>query len=66
MPKIISLFLKSSGWFTFKHESLKFMDSFLIYDQIKVAPKDEEHPSFTTGHEIYYYMLMPFRLENNS
>ena len=43
---------------------MSFMDGFLGYNQIKMAPKDMTKTTFTTKWGIYYYMVMSFGLKN--
>ena len=43
---------------------MSFMDGFLRYNQIKMAPKDMTKTIFTTKWGIYCYMVMPFGLKN--
>ena len=43
---------------------MSFMDGFLEYNQIKMAPKDMTKTTFTTEWRIYCYMVMPFGLKN--
>ena len=40
------------------------MDVFIDYNQIWMAPKDEEHIVFITNKGIYCYKVMPFCLKN--
>jgi hypothetical protein len=40
------------------------MDGFSGYNQIKMAPEDEELTAFRTSKGIYCYMVMPFGLKN--
>ena len=46
------------------HALLSFMDGFLGYDQIKMAPEDMEKTSFITLWGTYCYKVMPFGLKN--
>ena len=46
------------------HEALSFMDGFFGYNQIRMAPKDEELTAVRTSKGIYYYKVMPFGLKN--
>ncbi|KAI3459819.1 hypothetical protein Pfo_016482 [Paulownia fortunei] len=46
------------------HEALSFMDGSSGYNQIRMAPKDEELMVFRTPKGIYCYKVMPFRLKN--
>ena len=48
---------------TVGHEALSFMDGFSGYNQIRMAPKDEELTTFRTPKGIYYYKVMPFGLK---
>ena len=48
------------------HALLSFMDEFLGYNQIKMAPEDMEKISFITLCGTYYYKVMPFGLKNTS
>ena len=43
---------------------MSFMDSFLGYNQIKMAPKDMTKTTFTTECRIYCYMVMSFGLKH--
>lgn len=44
--------------------ALSFMDGFSGYNQIKMAPEDEELTAFRTPKGIYCYPVMPFGLKN--
>ncbi|XP_074297443.1 uncharacterized protein LOC141628169 [Silene latifolia] len=46
------------------HEALSFMDCTAGYNQIYMAPKDQEATSFRTPKGIFYYTVMPFGLKN--
>ena len=46
------------------HTLLSFMDGFLGYNQIKMAPEDMEKTSFITPWGTYCYRVMPFGLKN--
>ena len=46
------------------HRLLSFMDAFIGYNQIRMAPEDEEHTAFVIDKGIYYYKVMPFGLKN--
>ena len=46
------------------HEALSFIDGSLGYNQICMAPKDEELTAFRTPKGIYSYKVMPFGLKN--
>ena len=51
---------------TTNHEALSFMDGSLGYNQIRMAPKDEELIAFRTPKGIYCYKVMSFGLKNAS
>ncbi|CAL9017106.1 unnamed protein product [Prunus brigantina] len=44
--------------------ALSFMDGFSGYNQIKMAPDDQEKTAFRTPKGIYCYTVMPFGLKN--
>ncbi|XP_070050774.1 uncharacterized protein [Nicotiana tomentosiformis] len=44
--------------------TMSFIDGSSGYNQIRMAPKDEELTAFLTPKGIYYYMVMPFILKN--
>ena len=46
------------------HEMLSFMDAYSGYNQVRMAPEDEEKTSFITNEGTYYYKAMPFGLRN--
>ena len=46
------------------HEALSFMDGSSGYNQIRMAPEDEELTAFRTPKGIYCYKVMPFGLKN--
>ncbi|XP_070011076.1 uncharacterized protein [Nicotiana sylvestris] len=46
------------------YEAMSFMDGSLGYNQIRMAPKDEELTAFHTPKGIYCYKVMPFGLKN--
>ncbi|KAL0416600.1 UNVERIFIED_CONTAM: Transposon Tf2-12 polyprotein [Sesamum latifolium] len=46
------------------HEALSFMDGSSGYNQIRMAPADEELTAFRTPKGIYCYKVMPFELKN--
>lgn len=46
--------------------SLSFMDGYLGYNQIQMAPEDEEATTFSTPIKIFCYRVMPFSLKNAS
>ncbi|XP_012839266.1 PREDICTED: uncharacterized protein LOC105959672 [Erythranthe guttata] len=45
-------------------ELLSFLDAYQGYNQILLAPDDQERASFITDQGIYYYQVMPFGLKN--
>ena len=49
---------------TVRSALMSFMDDFLGYYQIKMAPKDVTKTTFTTEWGIYGYTVMPFGLKN--
>ena len=49
---------------TIGHEVLSFMDGSPRYNQIRMAPEDEELIAFRTPKGIYCYKVMPFGLKN--
>ena len=59
LPRIDQLVDATSG-----HEFLTFMDVFSGYNQIRMAPEDEEKTTFITDHGLYCYRVMPFSLKN--
>ncbi|GKU90867.1 hypothetical protein SLEP1_g4811 [Rubroshorea leprosula] len=48
----------------FENERLSLLDAYSRYHQVHMAPEDEVKTSFYAGDEIYYYVMMPFRLKN--
>ncbi|XP_073109497.1 uncharacterized protein [Elaeis guineensis] len=46
------------------HELLKFMNTLIDYNQIRMAPKDEEKIIFIIDHGLYCYRMMSFDLKN--
>lgn len=40
------------------------MDAFSRYNQIKIAPKDQEKTAFTCPWGTFYWNVMPFGLKN--
>ncbi|XP_064941153.1 uncharacterized protein LOC103974602 [Musa acuminata AAA Group] len=59
LPKIDQLVDATAG-----HARLSFMDAFSGYNQIRMAPEDQEHTAFLTEQGIYFYKVMPFGLKN--
>jgi hypothetical protein len=49
---------------TMGHEIFSFMDGYSGYNQIKIAPEDEELTALHTPKGIFCYKLMPFGLKN--
>ncbi|CAM8903253.1 unnamed protein product [Rhodiola kirilowii] len=46
------------------HEALSFMDCTVGYNQIHMAPEDQDATAFRTSKEIFCYKVMPFGLKN--
>nr|XP_027102928.1 uncharacterized protein LOC113724201 [Coffea arabica] len=46
------------------HEALSFLDGSSGYNQIRMAPENEELTTFRTPKGIYCYKIMPFGLKN--
>ena len=46
------------------HKLLSFIDAFSDYNQIQMAPKDEENIIFVTERGLYCYKMMSFDLKN--
>ena len=46
------------------HEALSFMDCTAGYNQIQMAPEDQEATAFRTPKGIFCYKVMPFGLKN--
>ncbi|KAL0396294.1 UNVERIFIED_CONTAM: Transposon Ty3-G Gag-Pol polyprotein [Sesamum calycinum] len=44
-------------------EMLSFLDAYKGYNQISVAPKDQENASFVTDQGVFCYNVMPFGLK---
>ena len=59
LPHIDNLVDNTTG-----HALLSFMDGFLGYDQIKMAPEDMEKTSFITPWGTYCNKVVPFGLKN--
>ena len=59
LPHIVVLVDNTAG-----SALMPFMDGFLGYNQIKMAPKDMTKTTFTTEWGIYCYTVMPFDLKN--
>ncbi|XP_074374966.1 uncharacterized protein LOC141716663 [Apium graveolens] len=49
---------------TAAHALLSFMDAYSGYNQIPMYEPDQEHTSFITDRGLYYYIAMPFGLDN--
>lgn len=49
---------------TAQHSVFSFMDGFLGYNQIKIAPDDMEKTTFITPWGTYCYKFLPFGLKN--
>ena len=59
LSKIDQLVDATSG-----HQLLSFIDAFAGYNQIRIAPEDEEYMTFMTDKGIYCYKVIPFGLKN--
>ncbi|XP_012837778.1 PREDICTED: uncharacterized protein LOC105958312 [Erythranthe guttata] len=59
LPRIDQLIDSTSGC-----ELLSFLDAYQGYNQILLAPEDQERASFVTDQGIYCYQVMPFGLKN--
>lgn len=46
------------------HQLLSFKDAFSSYNQICMAPHNEEKTIFTTNQGLFCYRIMPFDLKN--
>jgi len=46
------------------HEALSFMDCVACYNQIQMAPEDQEATTLRTPKGIFCYRIMPFSLKN--
>lgn len=46
------------------HEMFSLMDGFSGYNQIRIAPEDQEKTTFTRAWGTYYWNVMPFGLTN--
>ena len=49
---------------TSRHRLLSFMDTFFDYNQIRMAPEDEDNRVFITERSLYCYKMMSFDLKN--
>ncbi|XP_012830437.1 PREDICTED: uncharacterized protein LOC105951528 [Erythranthe guttata] len=58
LPRIDQLIDSTSGC-----ELLSFLDAYQGYNQILLAPEDQERASFITDQGIYCYQVMPFGLK---
>jgi len=47
-----------------EHEALSFMDCTAEYNQIQMAPEDQEATTLHTPKGIFYHKVMPFGLKN--
>ncbi|KAL2251529.1 UNVERIFIED_CONTAM: Retrovirus-related Pol polyprotein from transposon [Sesamum indicum] len=59
LPRIDLLVDSTSGC-----EMLSFLDAYQGYNQISLAPEDQEKTSFVTDQGIFCYNVMPFGLKN--
>ena len=49
---------------TYGHLRMSFLDAFQRYDQIALAPENQEKTSFISPKGNYHYTVMPFGLKN--
>jgi len=49
---------------TIGHEALSFMDCIVGYNQIQMAPEDQEATTFHTHKGLFCYKVVPFGLKN--
>ena len=49
---------------TTRHKLLTFMNTFLGYNQIKMAKEDQKKTAFITSQGLYCYKVIPFELKN--
>ena len=47
-----------------RKEAYNFLDRFLGYNQVSIAPKDQRKTAFATKWGIFAYRVMPFGLTN--
>ncbi|XP_009385521.2 uncharacterized protein LOC103972866 [Musa acuminata AAA Group] len=59
LPRIDQLVDATAG-----HARLSFMGAFSGYNQIRMAPQDQEHTTFVIDLGVYFYKVMPFGLKN--
>ncbi|KAL0448665.1 UNVERIFIED_CONTAM: hypothetical protein Slati_1422900 [Sesamum latifolium] len=59
LPRIDAMIDSTSGC-----ELMSFLDAFQGYNQIRLAPEDQEKTSFVTEQGTYCYTVMPFGLKN--
>ncbi|XP_064940576.1 uncharacterized protein LOC135594082 [Musa acuminata AAA Group] len=59
LPRIDQLVDATAG-----HARLSFMDAFFGYNQIRMAPEDQEHTTFLTDLGVYFYKVISFGLKN--
>ncbi|XP_065017249.1 uncharacterized protein LOC135643811 [Musa acuminata AAA Group] len=59
LPRVDQLVDATAG-----HARLSFMDAFSGYNQIRMAPEDQEYTAFITDQGVYFYKVMPFGLKN--
>lgn len=49
---------------SFGNKLMSFMDAFSGYNQISIAPKDQEKMAFVTKENLFCNRVMPFSLKN--
>ncbi|URD93608.1 Retrotransposon protein [Musa troglodytarum] len=59
LPRIDQLVDSTTG-----HARFSFMDAYSGYNQIRMAPEDQQHTAFHTPQGAYFYKVMPFGLKN--
>ncbi|XP_064963275.1 uncharacterized protein LOC135611568 [Musa acuminata AAA Group] len=59
LPRIDQLVDATAG-----HARLSLYDAFSGYNQIRMAPEDQEHTAFITDLGVYFYKAMSFGLKN--
>jgi hypothetical protein len=49
---------------TIGHKVYTFLDEFLGYHQISIAPKDQHKVTFVINYEAFVWVVMPFHVKN--
>jgi len=55
---------RTHDWFHTIHEASFFMDYTVWYNQIQMAPEDQEATAFCTPNGIFCYKVIPFEMKN--